>query len=134
MNKNIKYIRLGLENVEVIDLDIKDVVYLKHDKSTNNTIIKISKNASKKTYSCYNQKPRNIFRRLTKYNDICDISYLDKNKKIIEEIVMPWDERHEDFNSLQSYKYESGNLVISISSNENHCLELDINKNDFEKK
>lgn len=63
-----------------------------------------------------------VFERLSKFNDIVDITYLDGNKNILEKICVPWRDKVTDnfwflgeTNLKQSSKIDKdGNLEIHI--------------------
>ena len=108
MEQETKYIRIGLENVEIIDIDIKNIKYMcihgitnrdtiskSHkkvvsDKYCQSLHISIYKKADKKYPTYGGLSEMTIFERLYEHNDIIDISYLDENKKEIKQIYVPW--------------------------------------------
>lgn len=140
MEQEIKYIQIGLENVEVIDIDVKNIEYMSlHGIADRDTISRCDKKVARSKYCqslhiCINKKtdkkyptyggPSNlaVFERLSKFNDIVDITYLDGNKNMLESICVPWRDKVTDnswfsgeTNLNQSSKIDKdGNLEILI--------------------
>ena len=136
MKQEIKYIQIGLENVEVINIGIEDIEYMDLDViSDRDTIYKWGeKNIERwrycqKLHICINKKVDKeyptyggtsdftVFERLLKFNDIVDITYLDGNKNRVESIYVPWKDNasNEDENDNQLSKLDKdGNLEILI--------------------
>ena len=140
MEKEIKYIQIGLENVEVINIDVKNIEYMSiHGIAERDTISWCDKKIHKSKYCqslhiCINKKvdkkystyggdsDLNVFERLSKFNDIVDITYLDGNKNRVESIYVPWRNKVTDnswfsgeTNLNQSSKIDKdGNLEILI--------------------
>ena len=140
MEQEIKYIQIGLENVEVINIDVKNIEYMNiHGIADRDTISWCDKKIHKSKYCqslhiCINKKvdkkystyggdsDLNVFERLSKFNDIVDITYLDGNKNRVESIYVPWRNKVTDnswfsgeTNLNQSSKIDKdGNLEILI--------------------
>ncbi len=135
MLEDIKYVRLGLENVEIIDINIKDIDLMIQDISEfdltvmNSSLIKRRKECKKAFFTLlktadkpYDEKSETtVFERLRKFNDIIDISYLDENKNEIDTIYMPWE--YNTFNLAENIYQKSkiddyGRLQILIEKGE----------------
>jgi len=131
MDRNVKYIQLGLENCEVIDIDIKDINYMMVDGIYECDIIGGSKEVEKRRYckeveliinkradKDYEERwdeSLKVFERLIKFPDIVGITYLDSNKESIESTLVPWFDYDDEDNNYQTGKIDSaGNLVIHI--------------------
>lgn len=140
MKPEIKYIQIGLENVEVIYIDVKYIEYMSLlGIADRDTISRCDKKVVRSKYCqslhiCINKKvdkkyptyhgPSNltVFERLSKLNDIVDITYLDGDKNIIESIYVPWSDKVADnswfsseTNLNQSSKIDKdGNLEILV--------------------
>ena len=140
MEQEIKYIQIGLENVEVIDIDVKNIEYMSlHGIADRDTISRCDKKIDRSKYCqslhiCINKKvdkkyptyggpsDLTVFERLSKFNDIVDITYLDCDKNRIESIYVPWRDKAADntwfsgeTNLNQSSKIDKdGNLEILI--------------------
>ena len=140
MEQKIRYIQIGLENVEVIDIDVKNIEYMslhgiagqdtvsrcdkkvRRSKHCQSLHICINKKADKK-YSNYGEDiDLTVFERLSKFDDIVDITYLDAEKNRLETIYVPWSDKATDnpwssgdTNLNQSSKIDKdGNLEILI--------------------
>ena len=126
------YLRIGLENVDVIEIDARyiedfeDSFVLKNlGLSTNDRKddiyhcdflrLCISK-AADRPYPTYGGLSQDsVFERLLKFHDIVYINYLDSQKQITKTIYVPWDESSDTDNGYQSTKInEDGNLEILI--------------------
>ena len=126
------YLRIGLENVDVIEIDARyiedfeDSFVLKNlGLSTNDRKddiyhcdflrLCISK-AADRPYPTYGGLSQDsVFERLLKFHDIVYINYLDSRKQITKTIYVPWDESSDTDNGYQSTKInEDGNLEILI--------------------
>lgn len=136
MEQEIKYIQIGLENVEVINIDVENIEYMSiHGIADRDTISRCDKKIYKSKYCqslhiCINKKVDKkysasdftVFERLSKFNDIVDITYLDGNKNRLESICVPWRDKVTDnswfsgeTNLNQSSKIDKdGNLEILI--------------------
>ena len=140
MEQEIKYIQIGLENVEVINIDVKNIEYMSiHGIADRDTISRCDKKIDKSKFCqslhiCINKKvdkkcttyggdnDLTVFERLSKFNDIVNITYLDGNKNILESIYVPWRDKVTDnswfsgeTNLNQSSKIDKdGNLEILI--------------------
>ena len=140
MEQEIKYIQIGLENVEVIDIDVKNIEYMSlHGIADRDLISRCDKKIDRSKFClslhiCINKKvdkkyptyggPSNltVFERLSKFNDIVDITYLDGGKNTIESICVPWRDKvannswfSGETNLNQSSKIDKdGNLEILI--------------------
>ncbi len=140
MEQEIKYIQIGLENVEVINIDVKNIEYMSlHGIADRDTISKCDKKIGRSKYCqslhiCINKKVDKkyptyggasnltVFERLSKFKDIVDITYLDGDKNRIESIYVPWRDKTADnswfsgeTNLNQSSKIDKdGNLEILI--------------------
>ena len=140
MEQEIKYIQIGLENVEVINIDVKNIEYMSiHGIADRDTISWCDKKIHKSKYCqslhiCINKKvdkkystyggdsDLTVFERLSKFNDIVDITYLDGNKNRVESIYVPWRNKVTDnswfsgeTNLNQSSKIDKdGNLEILV--------------------
>ncbi len=107
MKREIKYIQIGLENVEVINIDVRNIEYMSiHGIADRDTIswydkkidrskccqslhICINKKVDKKCTTYGGASDLTVFERLSKFKDIVDITYLDGNKNILESICVP---------------------------------------------
>ena len=126
------YLRIGLENVDVIEIDARyiedfeDSFVLKNlGLSTNDRKddiyhcdflrLCISK-AADRPYPTYGGLSQDsVFERLLKFHDIVYINYLDSQKQITKTIYVPWDESSDTDNGYQSTKInEDGNSEILI--------------------
>lgn len=114
MEQEIKYIQIGLENVEVIDIDVKNIEYMSlHGIADRDTISRCDKKIDRskccqslhicinkkvdKKYSTYGgPSDLTVFERLSKFNDIVDITYLDGNKNRLESVYVPWRDKATD--------------------------------------
>lgn len=114
MGQEIKYIQIGLENVEIINIDVKNIEYMSiHGIADRDTISRCDKKIDKSKYCqflhiCINKKvdkkyptyggdsDLTVFERLSKFKDIVDITYLDGNKNILESICVPWRDKVTD--------------------------------------
>ena len=140
MEQETKYMQIGLENVEVINIDVKNIEYMSlHGIAERDTISRCNKKVSRSKYCqslhiCINKKADKkystygedidltVFERLSKFNDIVDITYLDAEKKRLETIYVPWSDKatdnpwlSDDINLNQSSKIDKdGNLEILI--------------------
>lgn len=135
MEQEIKYIQIGLENVEVINIDVKNIEYMSlHGIADRDTISRCDKKVAKSKYCqslhiCINKKvdkkyptyggpsDLTVFERLSKFNDIVDITYLDGNKSRLESIYVPWKDENENeyVNANQKVKLDKeGNLLVVI--------------------
>jgi len=140
MEQEIKYIQIGLENVEVINIDVKNIEYMSlHGIAEQDSISRCDKKVAKSKYChslhiCINKKvdkkypthggpsDLTVFERLSKFNDIVDITYLDGNKNKLESVYVPWRDKMTDnswfsgeTNLNQSSKIDKdGNLEILI--------------------
>lgn len=108
MEQEIKYIQIRLENVEVINIDVKNIEYMSiHEIADRDTISRCDKKIDKSKYCqslhiCINKKvdkkyltyggvsDLTVFERLSKFNNIVGITYLDGNKNRLESIYVPW--------------------------------------------
>lgn len=109
----IKYLRIGFENTEIIDVHVINVVSFSYNPKNKDTILVISKRLKDKSYICYGTKNK-IFKRLTKYSDITSIAYLDMHKIERKTFDVTWAEDCDESNRYQTYRYENGNLIITI--------------------
>lgn len=111
-----KYIRLGFENVEVIDVETNDIAELLLDgvaechqiipgcvdglkiiKTCQRAEILFEKSADKPYPSDDGLGERTLFKRLLAFRDLTDVAYLDENKEAIgDPIYFPWDPVNED--------------------------------------
>lgn len=140
MEQEIKYIQIGLENVEVIDIDVKNIEYMSlHGIADRDTISRCDKKVWRSKYCqslhiCINKKADKkysnygedidltVFERLSKFDDIVDITYLDDKKNRLETIYVPWSDKATDnpwfsgdTNINQSTKIDKdGNLEILV--------------------
>lgn len=140
MEQEIKYIQFVLENVEVINIDVENIEYMSiHGIADRHTIswcdkkidkskccqslhICINKKADKKCQTYGRDSDLTVFERLSKFNDIVNITYLDGNKNKLESIWVPWRDKVTDYslfsgetNLNQSSKIDKdGNLEILI--------------------
>ena len=140
MEQIIKYIQIGLENVEVINIDVKNIEYMSlHGISDDDSISRCDKNVEKRRFCqsleiCINKKvnkkyptyggpsSNTVFERLTKFNDIVDVTYLDGKKNNLETIFVPWKDKpginpffDGEANLNQTSKIDKdGNLVIVV--------------------
>ncbi len=140
MKQEIKYIEFVLENVEVINIDVKNIEYMsingiadrdtisrcdkKIDKSKCCQFLHIciNKNVDKKYPTDGEASDLTVFERLSKFNDIVYISYLDGNENKLESIYVPWRDKVTDYflfpgetNLNQSSKIDKdGNLEILV--------------------
>ena len=140
MKQEIKYIQIGLENVEVINIDVNNIDYMSlHGIADRDTISRCDKKIDRSKYCqslhiCINKKvdkkyptyggssDLTVFERLSKFNDIVDITYLDGDKNRLESIYVPWRDKVADnswfsgeTNLNQSSKIDKdGNLEILI--------------------
>lgn len=140
IEQEIKYIQIGLENVEVINIDVKSIEYMSiHGIADRGTISRCDKKVANSKYChslhiCINKKVNKkyptyggpseftVFKRLAKFNDIVDITYLDGNKNKFESIYVPWRDKvannswfSREINLNQSSKIEKdGNLVSLV--------------------
>ena len=129
-NKRIAYISLGLENCEEIELDVKDVPLLGvHGIAKNLTLVHrgqdlleaeeckemllvISKEADK-PFGEGNEMT--VFQRLAKWRDIVCLAFLDKDKKGLRLIYVPWGPGSGQVNSYEHHLIEEdGSLKIAI--------------------
>ena len=126
------YLRIGLENVDVIEIDARyiedfeDSFVLKNlGLSTNDRKddiyhcdflrLCISKAADQRYLSVGKLSQYSVFERLLKFRDIAYITYLDSKKSPTKTIYVPWDEGSDTDNGYQSTKInEDGNLEILI--------------------
>ncbi len=141
--EKVKYIEIVLENCEVIRINIEHIKFLSvrgiafndffsiytdgKKRIERNTSCKylniiINKKADK-IYKSFGMFPDfTVFERLTKYDDITAIDYIDGNAETIESISVPWKDKvyedgyvSEENSSCQSSKIdENGNLEIII--------------------
>ena len=92
IEQEIKYIQIGLENVEVINIDVKSIEYMNiHGIAEQDTISRCDKKVANSKYChslhiCINKKvdkkyptyggpsELTVFERLSKINDIFDIT------------------------------------------------------------
>ena len=140
MEQEIKYIQFVLENVEVINIDVENIEYMSiHGIADRHTIswcdkkidkskccqslhICINKKVDKKCQTYGRDSDLTVFERLSKFNDIVYINYLDGNKNILESIYVPWRDKVTDYflfpgetNLNQSSKIDKdGNLEILV--------------------
>ena len=140
MKQEIKYIQIGLENVEVINIDVNNIDYMSlHGIADRDTISRCDKKIDRSKYCqslhiCINKKvdkkyptyggssDLTVFERLSKFNDIVDITYLDGDKNRLESIYVPWRDKVADnswfsgeTNLNQSSKIDKdGNLEIIV--------------------
>ena len=126
------YLRIGLENVDVIEIDARyiedfeDSFVLKNlGLSTNDRKddiyhcdflrLCISKAADQRYLSDGKLSQYSVFERLLKFRDIAYITYLNREKTPTKTIYVPWDENSDTDNRYQSTKInEDGNLEILI--------------------
>ena len=141
--EKVKYIQIVLENCEVIEINIEHIEFLsvrgiifndflykysndkngiERNESCKYLEIVINKKVDK-IYKSFGMFPNfTVFERLTKYDDITAIDYLDGNAETIESISVPWKDKvyedgyvSEENSSCQSSKIdENGNLEIII--------------------
>lgn len=109
----IKYLRIGFENTEIIDVHVRNIVSFSYNPKSKDTLLVISKRLKDKSYICYGTKNK-IFKRLTKYSDITSIAYLDMHKIERKTFDVTWAEDCDESNRYQTYRYEKGNLLIMI--------------------
>ena len=135
METSIKYLEIGFESVETLLIDINDVKELiikritesHHIEGINKKLITrkrckklsltLGRTADKMYRPRYSNEPISTFYRLTKYDDIVDITYLDENKNIIDSVYVPWKNRETsgDNNQYQSHRItKNGDLEINI--------------------
>ena len=140
MEQEIKFIQIGLENVEVINIDVKNIEYMSlHGIAEQDSISRCDKKVAKSKYCqslhiCINKKvdkkyptyggpsDLTVFERLSKFNDIVDITYLDRNKNRLESVYVPWGDKIVDnswfsgeTNLNQTSKIDKdGNLEILV--------------------
>lgn len=113
----IKYLRIGFENTEIIDVHVRNIVSFSYNPKSKDTLLVISKRLKDKSYICYGTKNK-VFKRLTKYNDITDITYLDMHKIERKTFSVHWAKDCDESNRYQTYRYKNGNLVINITNND----------------
>ena len=126
------YLRIGLENVDVIEIDARyiedfeDSFVLKNlGLSTNDRkddiyhcdFLRLCINKAED--QCYLSDGKlsqySVFERLLKFRDIAYITYLNREKTPTKTIYVPWDEGSDTDNRFQSTKInEDGNLEILI--------------------
>ena len=126
-------IQLGLMNGESIKLDLnlidclqifgisenhyvtKEFPFVDRYKYCSRAFLKLSKDVVARFYS--KKGNATILDRLTQLNDISEITYLDKNGKFIDRILVPWEDLT-DSNSENKKQFScvdnNGNLEISI--------------------
>lgn len=141
--EKVKYIQIVLENCEVIEINIEHIEFLsvrgiafndflykysndkngiERNESSKYLEIVINKKVDKLYQTFCGVSDFTVFERLTKYDDITAIDYLDDDKKVIESISVPWKDKvyedgyvSEENSSCQSSKIdENGNLEIII--------------------
>ena len=101
-----KYVQLGLMNGEIIKIPFEDIEclqvfgvsenhYITNDypflekyKFCSRTYLKLSKRAGIKKYNVH--KGMTIYERLTQFNDVSDITYLNQSGHYLERIFLPW--------------------------------------------
>ena len=125
------YLRIGLENVDVIEIEARyienfDTGILKNlGLSTNDRKddiyhcdflrLCISKVADQRYLSDGKLSQYSVFERLLKFRDIAYITYLNREKTPTKTIYVPWEESTDTDNRYQSTKInEDGNLEILI--------------------
>jgi hypothetical protein len=134
--EEVKYIQLGLENVEAINIDIDDIKLMDIDQIYENDVIYecssirkiekrkyckyvkliIKKNADK-LYDTTWYNDLTSFQRLLEFPDIVDISYLDKDGNLLDSILVPWDYLDDEENGFQTSQIdENENLEIVINA------------------
>lgn len=136
MKHTVQLIQIGLENVEVININVKDVEYMeiagitgrdtigKYDKKISKTtqcrklVLCINKRANVKYLTYGGLSKDTVFERLSRFNDIVDVSYLDEQKNKTEVIYVPWDSKttcyEENINQCSKID-DDGNLYIVIN-------------------
>ena len=150
--EEIKYIALGLENVEVIVININDVNFMRIDGVYENHYIdqytstkefrkmkyckslRLSLNPrANKFYHEYGAslyEDAKAFERLLLFNDLVDVTYMDKDKNHIESIYLPWDFNYSDnVNAFQVTKLDKkGNLEIIVNQKNKHPKKIKTNE------
>lgn len=143
MKREVKFIDLDMENTESFTFSIKDIEYMDMDGITeSHSIGEFHKEVSKQRqckslYLCINKRAdkyydsfdepseETIFERIMSMNDIVSIGYLDKNKKVIERIYLPYEEATDDDDDYANYNQHSllnkrGNLRIVVRKRKNN--------------
>ena len=129
-NSEIAFISLGMENCDEIELDVQDIPLLGiHGIAKNLTLVHhgeealeaeeckemllvISKEADK-PFEKGNKMT--AFQRLAKWHDIVCLAFLDKDKKGLRLIYVPWGPGSGKVNSYEHHLIEEdGNLKIAI--------------------
>lgn len=127
------YVQLGLMNGEIIKIPLSDIEclqvfgvsenhyitnefpFLEKYKFCAKAFLKLSKEVTKKNMS-FNNKTT-ILDRLTSYNDISDISYLNIKGRLLDRILVPWtDMSHDERENGHQFSRvdRQGNLEIII--------------------
>ena len=132
MDLDIKYLKLGLENCETITIDIENVEILDVKGITEEQMYRdgYKFNVTRRCKSVrlllkedriyqppYVKEQRSVFNRLEMYEDIVDISYLDKDKNTLDNIYVPWKDNSLGVveNAYQTSKrYSDGSMEIVI--------------------
>jgi len=109
-------IRIGLENLEAIDIPVTSIKYLQYSHKCGtiyNMDLRVSKDIKLLTFveDCENKGVD----RLLAYNDICWIRmyYEDSSYKVR---YVKWHDEEEDYNRYQSSYMDGEELVIKINS------------------
>lgn len=137
MDKTVKYIQLGFENTEVINIDIMNIEYMRiYGIGDCDTINRFDKRVERQKCCqslrlCINKQTNTkyptyggisnltLFERLFRYNDIVDVTYLNANKDAIETINLPWKDKmiggEENINQHSKIDKE-GNIEIVVKN------------------
>ena len=101
-----RFIQLGLMNGEIIKIPLSDIEclqmfgisenhyftsgnhFLEKYKFCSRAYLKLSKQVSSRKYNIH--KGMTIYERLTDFNDVSDITYLNQTCHIIDRILVPW--------------------------------------------
>ena len=136
MEQEIKYVQIGLENTEVIDVEVTDIQFMliegikgfdtiptapvktvKRRKTCSSFFIILKKKIDKKYRTYGGLSKYTVFERLIKYSDIVDITYLNESKGVVDSLNVPWKEWRDagETNNYQHNKVnEYGDLEILI--------------------
>lgn len=139
MEREVKFIELGLEDTECLFFSINDIEYMNvegiyeyheirdDDESKKINITKYCKSVHlcinkrvNEHYICFGEpSEETVFERITNCNDIVFITYFDGCKNYIDSIYVPYEERSEkehyyDNIYQQSKINRDGNLKIII--------------------
>ena len=138
----VKYVGIVFENVEY---KVFDISYLEHFYYTglthtgyisdqgeirsypiaNEIYLRISKNVKveEDMSTMIDESSKNLIDRILAYEDIVSITFLNKDKEDIEEILVNFSDESEHINKYQKTEIKEEHIVITIKESNNQAPE-----------